>query len=114
MPNAAVCVVPVRAMEAWLLIDEDALRSAAGNPKGRHPLDMPPLGTLESLPQPKARLNGLLRAASGLPPRRRFHPPPRIHRLADLIKDFSPLRHLPAFRELEADVLGILAERAWL
>ena len=30
-----VCVVPVRMQEAWLLFNEGAIRSAAGNPNGR-------------------------------------------------------------------------------
>lgn len=34
----AVCVVPLRMTEAWLLSDEAALRHAAGNPGGRVPL----------------------------------------------------------------------------
>ena len=112
--GAAVCVVPVRATEAWLLFDEEAIRSAAGNPKGRMPLDMPPLLTLEALSNPKSRLHTLLRAASGLPRRRQFQPPSRILRLSDLIEDFSLLRSLPAFRALEEEVQALLEERAWL
>jgi len=34
-------VVPVRMMEAWLLIDESAIRSAAGNPNGTENLSLP-------------------------------------------------------------------------
>ena len=109
----AVCVVPVRATEAWLLIDEAALRRAAGNPRGRAPLEMPSLLTLETLPDPKGSLYALLRGASGLPPRRQPHPPERIHRLADLIEDFSPLRRLSAFRALEREVLALLEEQSW-
>jgi hypothetical protein len=30
-----ICVIPVRTMEAWLLLVEGAIRSASGNPKGR-------------------------------------------------------------------------------
>ena len=43
---SAVCVVPIRMQEAWLLIDEEAIRYAAGNRSGRHRLDMPPIHTL--------------------------------------------------------------------
>lgn len=111
--GTAVCVVPVRATETWLLIDENALRMAAGNPRGTAPLSMPSLPTLETLPDPKSRLYDLLRTASGLRPRRPFHPPARIHRLADLIEDFSLLRKLAAFRALESDLFEILAERSW-
>jgi hypothetical protein len=38
-----VCVVPVRMMEAWLLIDEMAIRRVAGNPNGRIPIELPVL-----------------------------------------------------------------------
>ncbi len=65
-----VCVVPVRMQEAWLLIDEFALRKAAGNPRGRQRLDIPEPKKLEDLPDPKQILHDLLREASGLRGRR--------------------------------------------
>jgi hypothetical protein len=111
----AVCVVPVRMQEAWLLFDEQALRRAAGNPSGREPIALPPLGTMESLVDPKHMLHDLLRLASGLRSRRRlrFDTMAAAHRLATLIQDFSPLRGLPAFRALEDDLRVLLAERSW-
>ena len=36
-----VPIVPVRMTEAWLLVDGQAIRSAAGNPRGRIDLSMP-------------------------------------------------------------------------
>lgn len=36
-----VAVVPVRMTEAWLLLDEAAIRKAVGNPSGRAPLALP-------------------------------------------------------------------------
>lgn len=111
----AVCVVPVRMQEAWLLFDESALRMAADNPRGRVPLSMPDPGDLEAIPDPKDLLFTLLEAASELRGRRlrRLNVPARVHRLADLIEDFSPLRRLSAFQALEEDVRRILAERSW-
>jgi len=41
LPAPRVPVVPVRMQEAWLLIDEPALRRAAGNPHGGVSLAMP-------------------------------------------------------------------------
>jgi hypothetical protein len=113
--QAAVCVVPVRMQESWLLIDEAAIRSAADNPRGRMPLAIPPLKRLEEVPDPKSLLWDLLSNASGLRPGRlrRFDPARRIHRLADLIEDFSPLRRLSAFQALEGDLQQILEERSW-
>lgn len=101
-----VCVVPVRMQEAWLLIDEPALRRAAGNPNGKKQLKLPPVKALEGLPDPKDTLYNLLREASELSGRRRkqFKPDQAAHRLAELIDDFSPLRHLSAFGGLETDV----------
>jgi hypothetical protein len=46
-------VVPVRMTEAWLLADELAIRSAAGNPNGTESLNLPNVRTLEDLPDPK-------------------------------------------------------------
>jgi len=113
--QTAVCVVPVRMQETWLLFDQAALRSAADNPKGRMPLEIPPIKKLEEVPDPKDLLWNLLAAASGLRPGRlrRFAPAPRTHRLADIIEDFSPLRRLPAFQALEEDLKLILTERSW-
>lgn len=108
----AVCVVPVRMQEAWLLCDEAALRAAAGNPHGKEILELPPVVQLESLPDPKRLLHDLLRQASGLGAKRRkrFPVQERTHRLADLIEDFSPLRTLPAFARLEADLVSVLVD----
>jgi hypothetical protein len=100
----SVPVVPVRMQEAWLLIDEPALRRAAGNPSGRIALVIPNLGHLENLPNPKQVLHDLLLNASELTGRRRqkLRPGQMALRLGDLIQDYSPLRCVPAFRELEA------------
>jgi hypothetical protein len=113
--QTAVCVIPVRMMEAWLLLDETVLRTAADNPRGRVGLGIPALDRLEEIPDPKRLLFDLLKTASGLRTGRlhRFHPAERVHRLAELIPDFSPLRRLSAFRTLEADVEAVLTERHW-
>jgi hypothetical protein len=111
----AICIVPVRMQEAWLLFDEKALRRAAGNPNGRTSLALPEIEEVEQIPDPKELIHGMLRQASELPSRRlrRFNSAAAIHRLAELIDDFSPLRALPAFQALESDVRTLLAERAW-
>lgn len=76
---------------------------------------MPSLERLEELPDPKDTLYGLLVEASGLRPGRlhSFHPAERVHRMANLITDFSPLRRLPAFRALEEDLKAVLDECRW-
>lgn len=99
-----ICVIPIRMIEAWLLIDEQAIRKAAGNPNSKKRLDMPNADRLEDLPDPKEKLYDLFRLASELHGRRlkKFQIRDRVHRLADLIEDFSPLRQLSAFGKLES------------
>ena len=106
-----VCVVPVRMQEAWLLIDEPALKRAAGNPSSRQRLSMPPVKRLEDLPDPKRVLHDLLRKASGRKGRRQLKRFNRdlgkcVQLVAEHIGDFDLLRGLAAFRELEDQVIG--------
>ena len=104
-----VCVVPVRMQEAWLLIDESALKKAVGNPSSRETLPMPDMRKLEGLTDPKNTLHDLLRQASGLQGRRLRHfnrdLGKCIQRVAQQIGDFRLLRTLAAFRELEDQVV---------
>ena len=106
-----VCVVPVRMQEAWLLIDEAALRRAAGNPNGTQPLSMPDVQRLEELPDPKQLIRDLLRQASELQGRRleRFNWRSSAHRVAEMISDFSVLYRLAAFQRLAAEVERVVA-----
>jgi hypothetical protein len=99
-------VIPVRMQEAWLLIEESAIRQAAGNPNGRERIELPKIKKLESLPDPKEKLYQLLVDASGLTgrQRKRFEAGKSVHRLVDLITDFSALRKLSAFNALETDI----------
>ena len=110
-----VCVVPVRMQEAWLLIDESALRKAAGNPQGRQPLSIPDPKKLEELPNPKQILHDLLYQASGLRGRRlkRFirDVGRHVHRVAEQIDDFSLLRELTAFRQVERQIAALHQNR---
>ncbi|MGH9425713.1 MAG: hypothetical protein ACRD2L_05325 [Terriglobia bacterium] len=102
----AVCVVPVRMQEAWLLFDEGAIRKAAGNPNGRDEIELPALTRIEQLPDPKQKLYELLRAASGLSGRRlsRLRPSVYAPRVSEFVESFAPLRVLPAFQALELEV----------
>lgn len=103
---AYVPVVPVRMTEAWLLIEEEAIRRAADNPNGRTALSLPPLSRLERERDPKDLLWSSLRLASEKRGRRleQFERdlPRRMHRVAALIQDFTPLRQLPAFVQVES------------
>jgi len=114
----AVCVVPVRMTEAWLLFDQSAIREAADNKHGSVALELPALRRLDTLPNPKQILNALLCSASekngrnlhkfqsGLAHRRA--------RVVDLIEDFAPLRVLPAFQQVESDIRTMLQSNEWI
>lgn len=110
-----VTVVPVRTQEAWLLFEESAIRRAAGNPNGRAELDLPPLATLEQVPDPKQRLFDSLQRATELNPRRRrrLSLAAAVHRIADLVEDFQPLRTLPAFQAFESTLQRSIREQGW-
>lgn len=110
-----VCVIPVRMQEAWLLFDEPAIRTAAGNANGRNRLDLPRLQHVEGLPDPKEVLYELLRTASGLSGRRRKRLPVSqlAQRVSDFIDDFAPLRTLPAFTALEDEIRETVKLHNW-
>ena len=110
-----VPVVPVRMTEAWLLFDELAVRRAAGNPNGSDPLSVP-VRDPQELADPKDFLHDALRTASGLSGRRRhkFNVRDAVHRVAEYVQDFAPLRELSAFRRLEEDLAGALRQGGWI
>ncbi len=100
-----ICVVPIKMMESWLLINQDALKKAAGNRNYKGNLLLPPINKIESLTQPKETLHQLLINASGLKGRNltKFNPHQAVHRLAAYIEDYSVLRELKAFKVFEND-----------
>ncbi len=112
--RCVVRVVPVRMTEAWLLIDEGAIRSAASNPNGRSSLDLPRASHLESLTDPKETLKETILTASELSNRRRQKLKRslsrRVHTVAKAIDDFSVLRKLQSFQAFEDDLMAAMAE----
>jgi hypothetical protein len=106
-------VVPVRMLEAWLPFNEMTIRNAVSNPNGRMALGLPRAREVELLPDPKRTLRDLFLEASGLGSHRRRDVRPDPIRVADFTDDFAPLRGLPAFRALEADVQQMIAEQGW-
>ncbi|MEM6782151.1 MAG: hypothetical protein AAF624_00255 [Bacteroidota bacterium] len=104
-------IVPVRMSEAWLLIDETTVREAAGRPRGRMKLTLPPLSRVEQV-DAKQVLFDLLRTASGTTGRRRrsFSVTQARQRVAELIEDFSPLRTLETFGILEQHVADFCSQ----
>lgn len=101
-----VCVVPVVMMETWLLIDETAIKKAAGNRNYTKKIELPEMKKLESLSDAKSRLHQMLREASGLKGRNldKFNVHKAVHLVAENIQDFSVLRQLKAFQKFEEDM----------
>lgn len=63
-------VVPVRMTEAWLLLDEAAIRKVVGKPNGKTRLNLPAPEHAERVADPKERLKNALLTASGTRGRR--------------------------------------------
>lgn len=102
-----LAVIPVRMTEAWLLVDEVAIRLAAGNPRGLAPLNLPKHRQMESV-DAKAVLFAALEQAKNLGKRRTQDLRPQYlrHRVAENFDDLAPLRRLPSFAKFEAKLRG--------
>lgn len=107
-----VPVIPVRMTEAWFLISEEAIRRASGNPRGNVRLDLPALGALERLADPKGCLRELLIEASEATGRRRrqLERDATLERVADSLESYANLRRLPAFVAFESDLRAALVK----
>jgi hypothetical protein len=70
-PKPAVGVVPVQSTEAWLILDEAAIREVVGRPKGKAGLGLPRAGHVEKQAKPKELLKEALLKASEASGRRR-------------------------------------------
>lgn len=108
--DKTICIVPIKMMETWLLIDEDAIRKAAGNRNYRGRINLPTIRTLERESQPKELLHALLREASGKKGRnlKKFNIDKTVHLVAENIEDFSPLRNLVAFQSFENELKKVV------
>ena len=105
-----VCIIPVKMMETWLLINAEALKRAAGNRNYTENLSIPNVNQLENIKAPKQLLQELLKQASGLKGRRlkKFNVHQSVHLLADNIIDYSPLRKLNSFLFFESELKQVL------
>lgn len=110
-----VCVVPVRMTEAWLLQDENAIRSAASNPNGRARLNLPPVDRIERLPDAKAMLHDLLKVASGRTGRRarQFRIGHAATQVPHYMTNFDALNLLASFQVFLADLREAVAVNGW-
>lgn len=101
---ALVPVIPIRMTEAWLLLDEQAIRHVAGNPNGRVKLDLPTLQEVERIADPKTQLRDCLLAASDAAGRRRKmlanRFPQHRRQLLERLDSNGPVSSLKAWQRL--------------
>jgi hypothetical protein len=101
-----VPVVPIQETEAWLLLDEAAIRSIVENPRGTVALSLPRVASIERLARPKERLRATLERASELRGRRldRFKRDFGRHRglLLQRLDPSGPITQLTAWQNLLA------------
>lgn len=109
-PHPMVPVVPVQALEAWLLHDASAIRHAAGNPRGTAPLDLPSAAEIPRIADPKARLTETVRRAQTGASRRRLPTFNEVRRLlVDRLDLDGELAQQPSWRRLEEDLREAIA-----
>lgn len=94
-------LVPVQETEAWILLDERAIRVVAGRPNGRIALDLPLPRNLERLARPKEHLEAVLLTASESTGRRLYRFRKTLSsqrkRLLQMLPVGGPLLQVPAW-----------------
>ncbi len=110
--NNLVRIVPVVMMETWLLIDEIAIKKAAGNRNYNESLNLPRPKNLETLTDSKDVLHQCLKQASGRKGRRlsKFNIHSAVHLVAEYIDDFSTLNNLKAYQYFEIELKEVLSQ----
>lgn len=115
MPNSSqvVPVVPVRMTEAWLILDERAIREVAGRPNGHTSLGLPRVSAAEAVADPKGLLRQALEKAAEPNGRRREARLRRdfgLHRklLLERLEPSGPVSQLASFQQLRADLAQVL------
>ncbi|WP_329144512.1 DUF4276 family protein [Streptomyces niveus] len=105
---AHVPAIPVRMLEAWLLLDQSAIREVAGNPNGRMALNLPKPAKAESEANPKALLKQAIATASGEKGRGLQKLQTRFSanraRLLQMLDREGPVRQLASWRSFTDDL----------
>ena len=113
-PGPAVRIVPVRMTEAWLLLDETAIRKVVRNPNGRAPLNLPSPNEAERRANPRAILETALLVASEKQGRRlvevRRTLPDICHQLLENLPVAGPLEQLPSWSRFRDDTVAALRQ----
>ncbi len=113
-PHPHVPVIPVQETEAWLLLDEQAIRDVVACPKGKQPLKLPKPNAIEGIRNPKEILKKALLAASETGGRRLQKQKNGFNRhrgvLLQRLDPFGAVRGLPSWQCLERDIQRALAQ----
>jgi Domain of unknown function (DUF4276) len=104
--SKTICIIPIKMMENWLLIDETAIKKAAGNRNYSKQINLPQINKIESLNEPKLFLHDLLKEVSGKKSRqlKNFNVQQAVHLVAENISDYSLLRNLDSFKQFEENL----------
>jgi len=99
-------IIPVRMTEAWLLIDEKAIRKAANNPNGAVAVQLPAIRQLQDLADPKTLLFDLIKIVSGLSGRKlsNLNLYNARYLVAQYTSDYGLLATLPSFQYFESQL----------
>ena len=112
-PHPFIPVIPVQETEAWLLLDEQAIRDVVAS-KGKQPLRLPKPNAIEGTRKPKEILQKALLAASETSGRRLKKEKNSFnHHRRVLLQRLDPLgavRDLPSWQCLERDIQRALAQ----
>lgn len=105
-------IVPVRMTESWLLLDEAAIRRAAGNPNGRIELDLPSPAEAERVADPKSLLRSAIILSAEVQGRRRRALTKRLSGIRDqLLENLpvgGPLEQLESWTRFRDDTVAAL------
>ena len=112
-PHPFIPVIPVQETEAWLLLDEQAIRDVVAS-KGKQPLRLPKPNAIEGTRKPKEILQKALLAASETSGRRLKKEKNSFnHHRRVLLQRLDPLgavRDLPSWQRLERDIQRALTQ----
>ncbi len=111
-----VAAVPVQETEAWLLVDQDAIRMVAGRPAGKVALGLPSAGRVEELNDAKQSLKRALVTASELSGRRaerfRSHFSIKRRQLLQQLLPGGALENVPSWRRFRDELATALVSVA--
>ena len=107
-----VPIIPVRTTEAWLLLDELAIRQAVRKPDGRRTVNLPVHNEVERRANPRDILNTALLEASDMRGRRRIglrqELPTLRRKLLETLPVGGPLEQLESWRRFRDDTRAAL------